>query len=94
MAMSLIRRKGAKPGAAAGEERLLSLREAAELLCLSESAIRQRKAGTEHLTLVRQGRGQRRRIFLVRSEVEAHLRSLIDDARMVNELRLDEVLRR
>jgi hypothetical protein len=91
--MSLIRRKKAGAPADAGLEMLMPLREAAELLCLSESTIRKRQAGTSHLTLVRQGTGQRRRIFLVRSEVEGHLKSLIDHARLIQGGRVEEALR-
>jgi hypothetical protein len=60
---------------------LITLREAAELLRLDESTIRQRKAGTDSLTLVRQGTGKRQPIFLIREEVEAHIESLVNNAR-------------
>lgn len=71
--MSLIRRKQ--------QITLIRLREAAELLRLHESTIRKRMAGTDALTLVRQGTGQRQRIFLIREEVEAHIASIVDHAR-------------
>lgn len=75
---SLIRRKPARP-----EETvtLMTLKDAAAMLCLTPSAVRQGKAGTAHLTKVRQGEGKRQPIFLVREEVEAHIRSLVDHAR-------------
>jgi hypothetical protein len=60
---------------------LIPLKEAAETLRLSTSAIRQRKAGTDGLTLVRQGTGKRQPIFLIREEVEAHIESLVEHAR-------------
>ena len=79
--MSLVRRRTQQRGPL---EELLTLREAAEILRLDESTIRKRRAGTEHLTHVRQGTGQRQRIFLIRSEVEQHLRELIEYAREKN----------
>ena len=63
------------------ELQLLTLKEAAELLRLDESTVRKGHAGTAHLTKVRQGGGKRRRVFLVRSEVEQHIRQMIDEAR-------------
>jgi hypothetical protein len=62
--------------------------EAAEMLRLDESTIRQRKAGTDTLTLVRQGSGKRQPIFLVREEVEAHIASMVERARACNVLPL------
>jgi hypothetical protein len=82
--MGLIRRKKAGASADASREKLITLREAAERLRLDESTLRKRQAGTAHLTLVRQGTGQRRRIFLVESEVEAHVREMIARARLLN----------
>ncbi len=72
--MSLIRRK---PKA---ESPFMPLKEAAELLSLDESTVRKGLAGTEHFTKVRQGKGQKQRIFLLRAEVDAHLQSLITNA--------------
>jgi hypothetical protein len=82
--MSLIRRKKAGAPADGPREKLITLREAAERLRLDESTLRKRQAGTDHLTLVRQGTGQRRRIFFVESEVEAHVRNMIEQARLLN----------
>ena len=56
---------------------LIPLAKAAGMLGLDPSTIRKRKAGTEILTIVPQGR----KLFLVRSEVVAHRRKLIEDAR-------------
>jgi hypothetical protein len=75
--MSLIRRKPPEKEPVT----LITLQEAAEMLRLNESTIRKRMAGTDVLRLVRQGTGQRRRIFLIREEVEAHIRELVEDAR-------------
>lgn len=58
-------------------ETLISLAKAAGMLGLDSSTIRKRKAGTELLTIVQQGR----KLFLVRSEVVAYRRKLIEDAR-------------
>ncbi len=58
-------------------ETLISLAKAAGMLGLDPSTIRKRKAGTEILTIVPQGR----KLFLVRSEVVAYRRKLIEDAR-------------
>lgn len=63
-------------------EALIPLREAAELLGLDSSTIRKRSAGTADLTIVRQGR----KLFLVRGEIIAHRRKLIDDARLQNDV--------
>ncbi len=62
----------------------MPLREGAELLSLDESTVRKGLAGTEHFTKVRQGRGEKQRIFLLRAEVDAHLQSLIEYAREQN----------
>ena len=56
---------------------LIPLRDGAELLGLDTSTIRKRAAGTAGLTIVPQGR----KLFLVRGEVLAHRKKLIDDAR-------------
>lgn len=56
---------------------LIPLSEGAKLLGLDPSTIRKRAAGTEALTLVPQGR----KLFLVRGEVLAHRKKLIEDAR-------------
>jgi hypothetical protein len=50
---------------------------AAKMLGLSSSAIRKRKADTDGLTLIRQGKN----LFLIRGEVIAHRRKLVEDAR-------------
>ncbi|MEK6281588.1 MAG: hypothetical protein AABN95_14635 [Acidobacteriota bacterium] len=63
-------------------EVLVPLREAAQLLGLDPSTIRKRSAGTAHLTIVHQGR----KLFLVRGEIIAHRRKLIDDARLRNDV--------
>lgn len=83
--MSLIRRKK-KPRIIDTlddfeELRLIPLRKAAALLCLDASTVRKGQAGTEHLLKIRQGTGKRQRVFLLRSEVEAHLHSLVEHAR-------------
>lgn len=56
---------------------LIALAKGAKLLGLNPSTIRQCKAGTEALTIVRQGR----KLFLVSGEVVAHRQKLIDNAR-------------
>lgn len=61
---------------------LVPLREAAELLGLDPSTIRKRSAGTANLTILHQGR----KLFLVRGEIIAHRRKLIDDARRRNDV--------
>ncbi|MBC8032277.1 MAG: hypothetical protein H7Z16_19495 [Pyrinomonadaceae bacterium] len=63
-------------------EALIPLREAAKLLGLDPSTIRKRSAGTANLTVVHQGR----KLFLVRGEIIAHRRKLIDDARQRNDV--------
>jgi hypothetical protein len=77
--MGLIRRNQQEP-----LPTLITLKEASALLRLTPSAIRQNKAGTRHLTKVRQGEGKRQPIFLVLEEVEAHIRSLVENARELN----------
>src|SRR5688572_18385086 len=61
---------------------LIPLRAAAEMLGLDSSTIRKRAAGTSGLTIVRQGS----KLFLVRCEIIAHRRKLIDDARLKNDV--------
>jgi hypothetical protein len=73
--MSLVRRSQEQ------STTLITLKEAAEMLRLDESTIRKGRAGTDALTLVRQGTGLRQPIFLVREEVEAHISSLVEHAR-------------
>lgn len=63
-------------------EVLIPLREAAQLLGLDPSTIRKRSAGTANLTIIHQGR----KLFLVRGEIIAHRRKLIDDARLRNDV--------
>lgn len=58
-------------------EDFISIARAAEMLGLDPSTIRKRKAGTETLTIVPQGK----KLFLIRGEVIAHRRKLIEDAR-------------
>ncbi len=93
--MSLIRRKQTKQqgtaAAAMDDEDLIPLAEAARLLDLHESTVRQGRAGTSHLTKVRQGTGKRQRISLLRGEVYAHRRDLIAHARRQQAMPLDEV---
>lgn len=62
---------------------LISFEEAGEILPLHHTTFRQRKAGTQDLTHVRLGR----RVFLVRSEVEALAQKLIKSAKAENEQR-------
>ena len=81
--MSLIRRK--KQQLEYTGPRLIPLRQAAEILCLDESTVRKGEAGTAHLKRVRQGTGQRQRIFLILEEVQAHIESLIEHARSLDE---------
>lgn len=63
-------------------EALVPLREAAAMLGLDSSTIRKRAAGTGGLTMISQGR----KLFLVRGEIIAHRRKLIDDARLRNDV--------
>ncbi|MCU1267204.1 MAG: hypothetical protein JWM21_3522 [Acidobacteria bacterium] len=53
---------------------LITNKEAANILCLKESTIRGRKAGTEKLTRIKIGK---RGVRLILQEVEAHLNRLI-----------------
>lgn len=56
---------------------LIPLSKAAEMLGLDPSTIRKRKASTESLTLIPQGK----KLFLIRGEVIAHRQKLVEDAR-------------
>lgn len=56
---------------------LIPIAVGAAMLGLSSSAIRKRVAGTDGLTLIRQGKN----LFLIRGEVIAHRRKLVEDAR-------------
>jgi len=64
---------------------LVPLKRAAEILCLNESTVRRGEAGTSGLTRVRQGTGQRQRVFLLLHELEAHVASLVAHAQSLNE---------
>lgn len=55
----------------------IPLAEAARMLGLSSSSLRKRKAGTATLTLIAQGK----KLFMIRGEIIAHRRKLVDDAR-------------
>jgi hypothetical protein len=61
---------------------LIPLAEGAKMLGLDPSTIRKRKAETEGLTIVPQGR----KFFLIRGEVIAHRQQLIDNARRRNDI--------
>jgi hypothetical protein len=89
--MSLIRRKKRDDAVVASP--FVPLREAAQILRLDESTIRQRKAGTESLTLVRQGTGPRARIFLLRSQLDEHVAALISQSEALYEKPLKLVRR-
>jgi len=56
---------------------LIPLARAAEMLGLDPSTIRKRKAGTETLTIVPQGK----KFFMIRGEIIAHRKKLVEDAR-------------
>lgn len=62
---------------------LIPLADGASMLGLDSSTIRKRMAGTENLTIIRQGRN----LFVIRSEVVAHRGKLIEDARRRNDPR-------
>lgn len=59
---------------------LIPLNVGAARLGLDASTIRKRKAGTENLTLVRQGRN----LYMVLGEVIAHRAKMTEDARRKN----------
>lgn len=61
---------------------LIPLSKGAEMLGLDPSTIRKRKAGTEVLTIVPQGKN----FFLVLGEVIAHRTKKIEDARRQNDV--------
>lgn len=63
-------------------DNLIPLSKAAEMLGLDPSTIRKRKAGTETLTIVPQGKN----FFLILGEVIAHRRKKIEDARRQNDV--------
>lgn len=65
------------------ESPLITFEQASEILPLHHTTFRQRKAGTDELTHVRLGR----RVFLVRSEVEALAFKMIKSAKAENEQR-------
>jgi len=56
---------------------LIPLARAAEMLGLDPSTIRKRKAGTETLTIIPQGK----KFFMIRGEIIAHRQKLVEDAR-------------
>lgn len=56
---------------------LISIAEGARMLGLDPSTLRKRKAGTETLTIVPQGK----KLFVIRGEIIAHRRKLVEDAR-------------
>ena len=58
-------------------EDFIPLAEAARMLGLDASTIRKRKAGTEALTIIPQGK----KLFLIRGEIIAHRQKLVEDAR-------------
>jgi len=59
---------------------LIPLHVGAAKLGLDASTIRKRKAGTEKLTLIRQGRN----LYMVLGEVIAHRQKMTEDARRKN----------
>lgn len=61
---------------------LIPLSKAAAMLGLDPSTIRQRKADTENLTIVRQGKN----LFLILGEVLAHRAKKIAEARRKNDV--------
>ena len=58
-------------------EDFIPLAEGARMLGLDPSSLRKRKAGTETLTIIRQGRS----LFVIRGEIIAHRQKLVEDAR-------------
>lgn len=55
----------------------IPLAEAARMLGLDPSTLRKRKAGTETLTIIPQGK----KLFMIRGEIIAHRQKLVEDAR-------------
>lgn len=55
---------------------LISIAEGARMLGLDPSTLRKRKAGTETLTIIPQGK----KLFVIRGEIIAHRRKLVEDA--------------
>lgn len=82
--MSLIRREKRSHAEYTGPV-LITLREAAAILCLDESTLRKGEAGTGGLKRVRQGEGKRQRVFFILSEVQAHVESLVAHAVSLDE---------
>lgn len=62
--------------------KLITVREAAEMLSLAEKTVHNRAGGTAKLTRVYQGRSVR----LIKSEVEDHLDQLIEKAARIAKL--------
>lgn len=58
-------------------EDFIPLAEAARMLGLDPSTLRKRKAGTETLTIIPQGK----KLFMIRGEIIAHRQKLVEDAR-------------
>lgn len=58
-------------------EDFIPLAEAARMLGLDPSTLRKRKAGTDTLTIISQGK----KLFMIRGEIIAHRKKLVDDAR-------------
>lgn len=64
-------------------EALIPLTQAAKMLGLDPSTVRQRKANTAELTIIPQGRN----LYLVLGEVIDHRRNLINNARRKNDVK-------
>jgi hypothetical protein len=71
--MSSVRFKVAE----SDQDDFIPLSEAARMLGLDPSTIRKRKAGTETLTIIPQGK----KFFMIRGEIIAHRQKLVEDAR-------------
>lgn len=56
---------------------LIPLARGAAMLGLDPSTLRKRKAGTETLTLIPQGK----KLFVIRGEIIAHRQKLVEDSR-------------
>lgn len=74
-----------QPAATDDDETLITLKTAAAMLGLSPSSIRLRKAGTENLTIIPQGH----KLFVLKSEVLAHRRRIIEQAKLAQEILKD-----